>query len=449
MTTRLRACARLLGLLLCLHTCTTAAGVVQTLDGKTIRGAIRLEVGDGLVLTLRNKEPIRVPFTNLLRANFIATEETNPPPSNAHLPPANLDEHRGALPSPWKTADVGNPKRPGVAAHYHGSFTLEAHPAVKRIKGDTLYFVYRPWQGDGEFIARVASVEPRQAKEKLARAGLMLRASLEADSPSVSMSLTGGAGSVFRRKSRKGERVINDPRPDLNPPYWVKLVREGGAIAGFQSTDGHQWKLVGSSETDLPEKILLGLGVTGSRKAKCLATLDHITLRPLQPRAAFIPRIVLRDGTVVADHFSAISETEVLLSKEKQARKLRTADVARLLFQPGFEVDTLTPGRAGVLMSNGDFIDGDFRGIEANWVKISSVLLGQRRYELNRKVAAVLLRDVTPQPAPLEVATLDGSLWRPGRLTCKRDTLILATPLVGEWRIASDELLEIRRTTPR
>jgi len=73
------------------------------------------------------------------------------------------------------------------------------------------------------------------------------------------------------------------------------------------------------------------------------------------------------------------------------------------------------------------------------------VLLGQRRYELNRKVAAVLLRDIAPHRALLEVATQDGSLWRPERVAFEQDTLVLSTPLLGEWRIPADELLEIRQ----
>jgi hypothetical protein len=228
----------------------------------------------------------------------------------------------------------------------------------------------------------------------------------------------------------------------------VKLVRDGGAIAGFQSTDGRHWKLVGSSETDLPERILVGLAVSSLRRERALATLDHVTVRTAVPRAAYTPRLVLRDGTVLADHFAAMDEAGVTLSKAKRSLRLRTADVARVYFQPEFEANALTASRTGVLLSNGDFIDGDFRGIEAGQVKISSVLLGQRRYDLNRRVAAVLLRDVTPRPAPLEVATHDGSLWRPERLALEEDTLVLSTPLLGEWHLLKDELLEIRRGNP-
>jgi hypothetical protein len=448
MTNALHFCARLPGLLLCLHACAAFCGVVQTLDGRTLRGSIHLDAAGQLVVSPSNTESVRVALTNLLRADFAAREDTNSHPDGARLSPALLDEHRGALPSPWRSANIGPLRKPGAAAHYQGSFTIQAYPVARNNPGDALVFVHQPWHGDGEFIARVASLEPRDAKEKQARAGLMLRASLEPESASVSMSLSGGLGSIFRRKSRKGEKVIDDPRPDLKPPYWVKLVRDGGAIAGFQSTDGLHWKLLGSSETDLPEKILVGLAVSSFRRERALATLDHVTLRSAVPRAAYAPRLVLRDGTVLADHFASMDESSIVLSKEKRSLKLRTADVARVLFQPEFEANALTAGRAGVLLSNGDFIDGDFRGVEAGCVKINSVLLGQRRYELNRKVAAVLLRDVTPRPAPLEVATQDGSLWRPERLTFEQDTLVLSTPLLGEWRIPADELLEIRRGSP-
>jgi hypothetical protein len=448
MTNALHACHRLLGLLLCLHACAAVCGVVQTLDGRTLRGSIRLDSAGDLLITAPNTEAVRVALTNLLHADFAAPEKTNARPINARLSPALLDENRGALPSPWRSANVGQSKKPGTATHYQGTFTIEARPTTRNNPGDTLVFIHQPWHGDGEFIARVASLEPRDAKEKQARAGVMLRASLEPDSASVSMSLSGGLGSIFRRKSRKGEKVIDDARPDLKPPYWVKLVRDGGAIAGFQSTDGRHWKLVGSSETDLPERILVGLAVGSFRRERALATLDHVTVRTAVPRAAYTPRLVLRDGTVLADHFASMDEANVTLSKARHSLKLRTADVARLLFQPEFEANALTAGRAGVLLSNGDFIDGDFRGIETGQVKISSVLLGQRRYDLNRRVAAVLLRDVTPRPAPLEVATHDGSLWRPERLALEQDTMVLSTPLLGEWRLPTDELLEIRRSNP-
>ena len=100
MTNALRACARLPGLLLCLHACAALCGVVETLDGRTLRGPIRLDAAGELLVTPPNMEPVRVALTNLLRADFAAPETTNARPDSVRLSPALLDvidRHRKIL----------------------------------------------------------------------------------------------------------------------------------------------------------------------------------------------------------------------------------------------------------------------------------------------------------------------------------------------------------------
>jgi hypothetical protein len=77
------------------------------------------------------------------------------------------------------------------------------------------------------------------------------------------------------------------------------------------------------------------------------------------------------------------------------------------------------------------------------------VLLGQRRYDLSRKVAALVLRDVTAGEVPLEVLTFDGSLWRPRNISMEKEALVVDTPLAGQWRIPEAELAEMRRSPAR
>jgi hypothetical protein len=420
-------------------------GVVQTLDGQNLSGRLRLDAGGTISVVPANGQPLTIALSNLWRADFAGLTNSPPPLLRDRRHRAASDENNGALPAEWQSDDIGPLVKRSAVRHVRGTFAVEAQPRLGKGRGDALHFIHQVWQGDGEIVARVASLEPRDEKEKQARAGVMMRTGLEPTSANVAMSISGGLGSIFRRFSRKGEKVIDDKRPDLKPPYWVKLTRENGTIAGYQSTDSKNWKLVGSSETDLPPRMLVGLAVSGRRKESALATFDHVAIRSALPRSAFTPRIVLRDGTVIADHFTAMDESEIQFSKEKQGLKVRTADVGRLLFQPLFEADSLTPGRVGILLSSGDFIDGEFRGIEDGHVKISSVLLGQRTYDLNRKVAAMVLRNVAPRPALFEVATKEGSVWRPRTLTLEADGLRLDEPLAGLWRISAPELLEIRR----
>jgi hypothetical protein len=83
-------------------------------------------------------------------------------------------------------------------------------------------------------------------------------------------------------------------------------------------------------------------------------------------------------------------------------------------------------------------------------VTISSVLFGQRTYDLNRKVAAVILRDLVPRTAEFEVVTHDGSVWRPQSMKLAGpDSLQLTEPLAGSWIVPTRDLIEIRRSASR
>src|SRR6185295_19485274 len=122
--------------------------------------------------------------------------------------------------------------------HYHGTFTVAGGHRERHGLEDGFHFVYQSFRGNGEIIARVASIEPRDQKERQARAGVLMRASLEAESVSVLMSVSGGLGTYFRKWGKATESPAQDRRTAFNPPYWVKLVREGSRFAGYQSTDG-------------------------------------------------------------------------------------------------------------------------------------------------------------------------------------------------------------------
>ena len=154
---------------------------------------------------------------------------------------------------------------------------------------------------------------------------------------------------------------------------------------------------------------------------------------------------MLRDGTLIADHFGVVDETVVNLSKEKSNLRLLTHNVARLEFRPIDDPELLPAGRSGVLLATGDFVDGDFQCVTNGKVLIRSVLFGRRSFALDRKVAAVILRDVAPQPAAFEIRTLDGSTWRAKSVTLEDGALQADVALIGRWRIPAAELRGIVR----
>jgi hypothetical protein len=427
---------------------TLPAATVQTLDGHTLLGRIKLEADGSLLVTPSNAPPERIALTNLLRADF--TNPTNSAPRvSPRLRPLAIDEDRGRMPEPWQNLDVGRLTQHGSAIHYHGKFTLESFYKEQGERFDGYHFVCQPFVGDGEIIAHVASLSPRDEKDKQARAGVLLRAGLEGEQRTILMSLTGGGGLFFNRWGVRGTAAREDRRPDLKPPYWVKLSREGKKLSAYHSTDGRRWFLFDSSEEILPDRIYFGLAVMSRRKEiGATAEFDHVTVRALEQRGPYTPRLVLNDGTTIADHFRAVDDTAVFFSPQRKGPNILTRHVARIQFQPLDDPELLPIGRAGVLLASGDFIDGDFQCVSNNRVVLGSVLFGQRKFDLDRKVTAVVLRDAQPQTAAFEVKTLDGSFWRARAVIVESGALKVETPLAGVWRIPAEEIREIARPQP-
>jgi hypothetical protein len=433
----------LLAVLLFIAAFPADAGTVETLDGSVLCGRIDLESPDAIQVTPTNAPPVRVALSNLLRADF--TNPTNLPTSaRSRLKPPILDEERGALPEPWLNLDLGRLEEPGSAMHYRGQFTIESSRPIRGESEEGFHFVYQPLRGDGEIIARVASITPRDQKDLQAKAGVVMRASLDSEAFTLMMFVSGGGGAHFRRGKPRGISATDERRPDLKPPYWVKLRREGATISGSYSTDGRRWLALDKIEVRLPDRIFVGLAATSRRRGSpATAEFDHVTARSLEPREAFTPRIVLRDGTIIADHFRAVDDTAVTLSPEKKGLRVLTRQVARLEFRPLEGTEAFPAGRGGVLLNNGDFVDGDFQCVTNGRVLLGSVLFGRRSLEIGRKVAAVVLREASASPAAFEVRTFDGSVWRARATQVEGDGLIVETALLGRWRIPTADLREL------
>src|SRR5436853_2951179 len=90
-----------------------------------------------------------------------------------------------SLPSPWTAENIGDSAIAGSAAFSRGTFTITAAHASNLLTPDSstaadpLTFVYRPLAGDGAIVARLSALHTANPR---ARAGVMLRESLDAES---------------------------------------------------------------------------------------------------------------------------------------------------------------------------------------------------------------------------------------------------------------------------
>src|ERR1051325_11034907 len=270
-------------------------GTVQTLDGNSYQGEVRLDLTGQIIILQTNDVPVSVDLTNLFWATF-APRTNAPLPSH---PPANAGPPlpKGELPSPWVGLNVGETTDPGSSSFEAGAFSIESFCRVRTGKGDSFHFVYQSMGTAGEIVARVASFDGAPSNEKASHAGILMRSALTPDAANVMMGLRAGPddGTVFRRWGRYGTSAREESGRAFAAPYWVALQRQGNQFTASRSADGKTWEEVERARIDMPEKIFVGLVVVshgGPDAAR--AVFDHVRVNAIAPTGPFVPRLVLR-----------------------------------------------------------------------------------------------------------------------------------------------------------
>jgi hypothetical protein len=183
-------------------------------------------------------------------------------------------------PVKYKPLAVGSPVTHSWAES-NGTISLSAEGGDIWGTADRFGFYQRSWTGDGEIVARVASMNNPQGWAKV---GVMIRATVDAGSIHAMMVRSSSNGMAFqRRKTANGVSVHTGVSPARD---WVKLVRKGPVITGFTSADGVDWVQVGSETfVNLPQSLVVGLAASDASASlvkPVIATVTHFEVRPLQ-----------------------------------------------------------------------------------------------------------------------------------------------------------------------
>ena len=161
------------------------------------------------------------------------------------------------LPAGWTSADVGNIRRlPGDATFNDGTFTVAGSGAAVGGTSDAFRFVWQTLTGDGSIVA---SVTQNQATDPLARAGVMIRESLAANSKHVALVTTAERGpQLISRSTNGGSSAVVSSTASAFTPTWVRLVRTGNLITAARSADGISWTTVGSVTVAMSGTVRIG-----------------------------------------------------------------------------------------------------------------------------------------------------------------------------------------------
>jgi regulation of enolase protein 1 (concanavalin A-like superfamily)/fibronectin type 3 domain-containing protein len=171
-------------------------------------------------------------------------------------------------PPPPPTPDWAQQSWPGAT----GSYTTDPTFSITATSGDIYdqqdsgVFVYQPWSGPGEFVARVDALGN---SHPWAKGGFMLRASLAPGAGNAFLAIIAGQGAVFQHRANVASAATTTAGQDWvsAPGSWLKLVRGAGKITAYSSPDGTNWTLLGAVDDDLPTAIYAGFAVSSHNSA--------------------------------------------------------------------------------------------------------------------------------------------------------------------------------------
>ena len=185
-------------------------------------------------------------------------------------------------PAPWPSANVGNVGAAGSTTFDGVTYTLSGNGSDIWGSTDAFRFMHQPLTGDGSVTARVATL---QATNAWAKAGVMIRASLDPSAAHAFMFVSLSEGAAFQRRVDDGGLTTHTGAGAAAPPQWVRLTRAGAVISASISTDGTNWTTVGSDTfTDMPATAFVGLAITSHENGSlATASFDHLQVQTGQP----------------------------------------------------------------------------------------------------------------------------------------------------------------------
>ena len=164
-----------------------------------------------------------------------------------------------------------------------GTYTMTAGGADIWNEADEFHYAFKTLTGVGTIEAQVLSVQNTDA---WAKAGVMIRETLDAGSKFAAVYVTPGNGCRFQARgatdadATSDTPVATDEQKAITAPYWVKLERDvSGSFRGYYSSNGTAWQSMSWNPllVSMTSNIYVGLALTShNANAVCEATFSNI-----------------------------------------------------------------------------------------------------------------------------------------------------------------------------
>jgi serine/threonine protein kinase/tetratricopeptide (TPR) repeat protein len=187
---------------------------------------------------------------------------------------------------------------PNGSYRYDGtsdSYTVQGFGVDIWQRFDDFHFAYSRLKGDGSITARIESVEN---VNEWTKAGIMIRSTLDAESPNAMVLVTprGIVSFQYRRKTSELTNQTYERSNTANLPHWLRLIRQGDRFVAQHSVDGTAWDYFVDStghslhiEIPMDETVYIGLAVASNSVVSAAeARFSHVTISgQLNPQLPF------------------------------------------------------------------------------------------------------------------------------------------------------------------
>jgi hypothetical protein len=166
-----------------------------------------------------------------------------------------------------------------------GTYTMTGSGADIWGTADQFHFAYKTLSGVGSIEAQVLSVDNTNA---WAKAGVMIRETLDAGSKFAAVYITPGNGCRFQARLDTDVAAVSDSgvvttqQTAITAPYRVKLERDAaGNFRGYYSSDGTTWTPMSWNPQNIVmgSNVYVGLALTAhNANATCTAKLSNVKM---------------------------------------------------------------------------------------------------------------------------------------------------------------------------
>jgi hypothetical protein len=160
-----------------------------------------------------------------------------------------------------------------------GTYTMTGSGADIWGQSDQFHYAFKAITGPGTIEARVDSLTNT---DTYAKAAVMIRETLDADSRYSLVAVTPGAGVLAEYRAETGEGAQQEAsQAGISAPYWVKIERDfAGNITAYNSANGSTWQMLGQPiPFQMASNAYIGLALTAhNANLTCEATFSSVTV---------------------------------------------------------------------------------------------------------------------------------------------------------------------------